>query len=70
MLHLVRPDRGYCKLQPLSYIYFKNVGYIWFDPIEGTARITNKTKAKANKASYIWFDPIEGTASLYLGTNT
>jgi len=36
--------------------------YIWFDPVEGTARACVLVYQLAHQC-YIWFDPVEGTAS-------
>ncbi len=38
-----------------------SLGYIWFDPSEGTARHASHLKARWFPR-YIWFDPSEGTA--------
>src|SRR6266487_2693424 len=38
LLHLVRPERGYCKSKKFCQAIGTGSGYIWFDPREGTAR--------------------------------
>jgi hypothetical protein len=38
-------------------------GYIWFDPVEGTASTSRQWEEGRLRRCYIWFDPVEGTAS-------
>ncbi len=39
----------------------RRIGYIWFDPSEGTAR-SKEFRPLSELSGYIWFDPSEGTA--------
>src|SRR6266487_1499144 len=43
-LHLVRPERGYCKRACCICYASSLCCYIWFDPREGTASLRNSAR--------------------------
>src|SRR5207245_10080387 len=51
-----------CKLKNSGSFHTVWRSYIWFDPLEGTARYNKLRRVMLIASSYIWFDPLEGTA--------